>query len=32
LQQEVDNGKVKLSINFQVIENIAEERPIIQGD
>ncbi|MDQ0342256.1 hypothetical protein J2S14_001049 [Lederbergia wuyishanensis] len=32
LQQEVDNGKVKLSINFQVVENIAEERPIIQGD
>ncbi|MBS4199712.1 sporulation protein YqfD [Bacillus sp. FJAT-49732] len=32
LQQEVDNGKVKISINFQVIENIAEERPIIQGD
>ena len=32
LHEEVENGKVKLSINFQVIENIAEEKAIIQGD
>lgn len=32
LQEAVENGKVKLSINFQVIENIAVEKPIIQGD
>nr|WP_144920424.1 sporulation protein YqfD [Paenibacillus bovis] len=32
LQEKVENGKVKLTINFQVIENIAEEKPIIQGD
>lgn len=32
LHEEVENGKVKLSINFQVIENIAQEKAIIQGD
>lgn len=32
LQEKVENGKVMLSINFQVIENIAIEKPIIQGD
>lgn len=32
LHEEVENGKVKLLINFQVIENIAEEKPIIQGE
>ncbi len=32
LHEEVENGKVKLSINFQVVENIAEEKAIIQGD
>lgn len=32
LQEAIENGKVKLSINFQVIENIAVEKPIIQGD
>ncbi|MBO8176855.1 MAG: sporulation protein YqfD [Bacillus sp. (in: Bacteria)] len=32
LQQRIENGKVKVSIYFQVIENIAEAQPIIQGD
>ncbi|MBS4209070.1 sporulation protein YqfD [Bacillus sp. FJAT-50079] len=32
LHEDVENGKVNLSINFQVIENIAEEKPFIQGD
>ncbi|MBS4176293.1 sporulation protein YqfD [Lederbergia citrea] len=32
LHEEVVNGKVKLIIIFQVIENIAMEKPIIQGD
>ncbi|WP_313886493.1 sporulation protein YqfD [Bacillus sp. SD088] len=32
LQDKVENGKVTLSINFQVLENIAIEKPIIQGD
>ncbi|KRG15551.1 sporulation protein YqfD [Lederbergia galactosidilytica] len=32
LQEKVENGKVTLSINFQVLENIAIEKPIIQGD
>lgn len=32
LHQSVENGKVNLSIHFQVIENIAETQPIIQGD
>ncbi|MFO1443416.1 sporulation protein YqfD [Bacillus sp. Bva_UNVM-123] len=32
LHKSVDNGKVKLSIHFQIIENIAVGQPIIQGD
>jgi similar to stage IV sporulation protein len=32
LHQAIDNGKVTLSIHFQIIENIAEAQPIIQGD
>ncbi|WP_110111384.1 sporulation protein YqfD [Bacillus sp. CGMCC 1.16541] len=32
LHQREDNGKVKLSILYQVIENIAITQPIIQGD
>ncbi len=32
LQQKVENGKVKLTIHFKVIENIAIGQPIIQGD
>lgn len=28
----LENGKVNLSIHFQIIENIAEGQPIIQGD
>ncbi|MFB6465766.1 sporulation protein YqfD [Cytobacillus sp. Hz8] len=32
LQQSFENGKVKLSIHFQIIENIAVGQPIIQGD
>ncbi|MET3699284.1 similar to stage IV sporulation protein [Bacillus oleivorans] len=32
LHKEVQNGKVKLTILFQVIENIAKGQPIIQGD
>ncbi|GIN20033.1 MAG TPA: sporulation protein YqfD [Bacillus bacterium] len=32
LHDEVENGKVKLTIYFQVIENIAKEKPITQGD
>jgi similar to stage IV sporulation protein len=32
LHQSVDNGKVTISIHFQIIENIAEGQPIIQGD
>lgn len=32
LQQKAENGKVKLTIQFQVIENIAKGQPIIQGD
>lgn len=32
LHQSIENGKVTLSIHFQIIENIAEEQPIIQGD
>jgi similar to stage IV sporulation protein len=32
LHQAIENGKVKLSIHFQIIENIAEGQPIIQGD
>lgn len=32
LHQAIENGKVTLSIHFQIIENIAEGQPIIQGD
>jgi similar to stage IV sporulation protein len=32
LHQAIENGKVTLSIHFQIIENIAESQPIIQGD
>ena len=32
LHKEVQNGKVKLTILFQVTENIAKGQPIIQGD
>ncbi|MCQ6273636.1 sporulation protein YqfD [Bacillus sp. V3B] len=32
LHQSIDNGKVTISIHFQIIENIAEGKPIIQGE
>lgn len=32
LQNNLDNGKVKLTIHYQVIENIAVGQPITQGD
>lgn len=32
LHEASENGKVKLMIHFQVIEDIASEQPIIQGD
>ncbi len=32
LHQSIDNGKVKLSVHFQIIENIAQGQPIIQGE
>ena len=32
LHQAIENGKVKLSLHFQIIENIAVGQPIIQGD
>lgn len=32
LHERVDNGKVELSIHYQVIEDIATGQPIIQGD
>lgn len=32
LHQVIDNGKVFLTIHFQVIENIAVGQPLIQGD
>lgn len=32
LRETVDNGKVNLSIHYQVIEEIAAGQPIIQGD
>lgn len=32
LHERFDNGKIILSIHFQVIENIATGLPIIQGD
>lgn len=32
LHQSTNNGKVKLSILFQIIEDIAKSQPIVQGD
>jgi similar to stage IV sporulation protein len=32
LHHETENGKVKVSIHYQVIENIVKIEPIIQGD
>jgi similar to stage IV sporulation protein len=32
LHEQVENGKVNLAIYFQVIEDIAKAKPIIQGD
>jgi len=32
LHQAIDNGKVKLMIHYQVIEDIASPQPIVQGD
>ncbi|WBL13858.1 sporulation protein YqfD [Sutcliffiella sp. NC1] len=32
LHQSLENGKVKLAIHYQVIENIVKTEPIIQGD
>ncbi|AIE60788.1 sporulation protein YqfD [Bacillus methanolicus] len=32
LHQSIENGKVNLVIHFQIIENIAQGQPIIQGD
>lgn len=32
LHKSVENGKVSISMHFQIIENIAEGQPIIQGD
>ncbi|KAA9026351.1 sporulation protein YqfD [Niallia endozanthoxylica] len=32
LHQSIDNGKVSIAIHFQIIENIAEGQPIIQGE
>ncbi|NSL50289.1 sporulation protein YqfD [Calidifontibacillus erzurumensis] len=32
LHQKVDNGKLKLMIHYQVIEDIAIPQPIVQGD
>lgn len=32
LHQVTENGKVRLYIHFQIVENIAEGQPIIQGD
>ncbi|WP_409301755.1 sporulation protein YqfD [Peribacillus sp. SCS-155] len=32
LHRSIDNGKVKMTIHYQVIENIAAGQPIFQGD
>jgi similar to stage IV sporulation protein len=32
LRQSIDSGKVTISIHFQIIENIGEGQPIIQGE
>ena len=32
LQEKVENGKVRVTIHFKVLENIAVGQPIIQGD
>jgi len=32
LHQSIDNGKVSIAIHFQIVENIAEGQPIIQGE
>lgn len=32
LQEAVENDKVSLMIHYQVLEEIAREKPIIQGD
>ncbi|KKK33155.1 stage IV sporulation protein [Mesobacillus campisalis] len=32
LHQSIKNGKVRMSIHFQIIEDIAKGQPIIQGD
>ena len=32
LHEGIENGKVVLSIHYQVLENIGNERPIVQGD
>ncbi|MBU8905664.1 sporulation protein YqfD [Desertibacillus haloalkaliphilus] len=32
LHETIENGKVKLEIHYQVIEDITSEQPIIQGD
>ncbi|WP_456273991.1 sporulation protein YqfD [Bacillus sp. AK031] len=32
LHQQIENGKVRLNVHFQVIEDIAVGQPIIQGD
>ena len=32
LHQRLEHGKVVLTIHYQVLENIAIERPIVQGD
>ena len=32
LHEQVESGKVNLSINFQVIEDIAMKKPIVQGE
>ena len=32
LHEGIENGKVVVSIHYQVLENIGDERPIVQGD